>query len=152
NVPCIPGSSIKGAVKAASILKKVIPDELVRELFGDDSVGRLQFHDAYPVEGGVKGYVLIPDVLTPHYSKEGVDTFKEDQAMPIPIPFLSIAPATKFRFLITDRAQQVDQPFLEILLKAVTVAFSLGLGAKTNLGYGVFDLVKASVTNGEQDA
>jgi len=150
NVPYIPGSSIKGAVKAASILKKVIPDnELLEELFGNDSVGRLDFSDAYPVEGGVKGYILIPDVLTPHYSKRGEDILGEDQVMPTPISFLSIAPATRFRFLIADRAQKADQSFLETLPKAVAVAFSLGIGAKTALGYGTFELVKASVEKGE---
>jgi len=149
NVPYIPGSSIKGAVKAAGRLKKVIPDdELVRELLGNGSVGRLDFMDAYPVEGGVKGYILIPDVLTPHYNKRGEDILEEDKVMPTPIPFLSIAPATKFRFLIADRAQKADQPFLETLLKAVAVAFSLGVGAKTALGYGAFELVKASVEEG----
>ena len=148
NVPYIPGSSIKGAVKAASRLKKVIPDELLGELFGNDSVGRLDFMDAYPVDGGVKGYILIPDVLTPHYSKWGEDVLEEDQVMPTPIPFLSIAPTTRFRFLIVDKAQKVDQPFLETLLKAVAVAFSLGIGAKTALGYGAFELVKVSVEEG----
>lgn len=152
NVPYIPGSSIKGAVKAASKLKKVIPDELLGELFGNGSIGRLDFVDAYPVEGGVKDYILIPDVLTPHYNKGGVDILEEDQVMPTPIPFLSIAPATKFRFLIVDRSQKADQPFLETLLKAVAVAFSLGVGAKTALGYGTFDLVRASVVNGGRDA
>lgn len=148
NVPYIPGSSIKGAVKAASRLKKVIPDEL----FGNGSVGRLDFMDAYPVEGGVKGYTLIPDVLTPHYRKGGEDILEEDKVMPTPIPFLSIAPATKFRFLIADRAQKADQIFLETLPKAVAVAFSLGVGAKTGIGYGTLDLVKASVEKGGQDA
>jgi CRISPR-associated protein Cmr6 len=149
NVPYIPGSSIKGAVKAASILKKVIPDdELLEELFGNDSVGRLDFSDAYPVEGGVKGYILIPDVLTPHYSERGEDILGEDRVMPTPRPFLSIAPATRFRFLIADRAQKADQSFLETLPKAVAVAFSLGIGAKTALGYGTFELVKASVEKG----
>jgi CRISPR-associated protein Cmr6 len=153
NVPYVPGSSIKGAVKAASRLKNVIPDdELLGELFGNNSVGRLDFSDAYPVEGGVKEYILIPDVLTPHYSKGGEDILGEDQVMPTPIPFLSIAPATKFRFLIADRAQKADQPFLETLLKAVAVAFSLGVGAKTALGYGTFELIKASVEKGGQDA
>lgn len=152
NVPYIPGPSIKGAVKAASILKKVLPDKLLGEIFGNGSIGRLDFSDAYPVERGAKGYILIPDVLTPHYSKRGEDVLKEDQVVPTPIPFLSIAPTTKFRFLIVDRAQKADQPFLETLLKAVAVAFSLGVGAKTALGYGAFELVKASVEKGERDA
>ncbi|MEM3404142.1 MAG: type III-B CRISPR module RAMP protein Cmr6 [Nitrososphaeria archaeon] len=153
NVPYIPGSSIKGAVKAASRLGKVIPDDkMLRELFGNGLVGRLDFSDAYPVEGGVKGYILIPDVLTPHYSKGGEDVLEEDKIMPTPIPFLSIAPTTRFRFLIADRAQKLDQPFLETLLKAVAVAFSLGVGAKTALGYGAFELVKAFVEEGGRNA
>ncbi|MEM3710331.1 MAG: type III-B CRISPR module RAMP protein Cmr6, partial [Nitrososphaerales archaeon] len=152
NVPYIPGSSIKGAVKAASTLHKVIPGELLGELFGNGSVGRLDFSDAYPIERGLKDYILIPDVLTPHYSKGGEDILREDQVTPTPIPFLSIAPATRFRFLIADRAHKVDHSFLETFLKAVAVAFSLGVGAKTALGYGVFELVKASIIEGGTDA
>ncbi len=152
NVPYIPGSTIKGTVKSAtSVLKEGINDELMKDLFGDDSVGRLDFADAYPVEGGVNGYILIPDVLTPHYSKGGEDILKEDQVTPTPIPFLSIAPKTKFRFLIADRMQKDDQSFLKTLLKAVVVAFSLGIGAKTSLGYGTLDLECIYVKRGKQD-
>lgn len=141
NVPYIPGSTIKGAVKSASILEKVISTELVKELFGDDSVGRLDFSDAYPVEHGVNGYILIPDVLTPHYSKGGNDILEEDRVIPTPIPFLSIAPGTKFRFIIADRRQKVD----DSLIRAVAVAFSLGVGAKTTIGYGTLDLISIDV-------
>ena len=148
NVPYIHGSSIKGAIRAACTVKKIFPDKLVKELFGNDAVGRLDFSDAYPVEKGVKGYIIIPDVLTPTYSKGGEDVLKENEAMPTPVLFPSIAPNTIFRFLMADRAQKAEQQLMENLLKAVIVAFSLGIGAKTSLGYGTFELVRASVEAG----
>jgi CRISPR-associated protein Cmr6 len=152
NVPCIPGSSIKGAVKASAALKEVFSDELVKELFGNGSIGRLDFSDAYPVKVGVKGYLIIPDVLTPHYNKGEEDILQEHKVMPTPIPFLSIAPGTVFRFIVADRKQDVDQSFVERFLKAVAVTFTLGVGAKTAIGYGSLELVRASFEKSGYDA
>lgn len=148
NVPYIPGSSIKGAVKAAARAVNALSNK-IEELFGKGSVGRLDFSDAYPVGAGVKNYLLIPDVMAPHYSKGGQDILREDEAKVTPIPFMAIAPETRFRFLIADREGRMDETTALQIVTAIAVAFSSGLGAKTSIGYGIFDLEKASLTTGD---
>ncbi|MDW8063784.1 MAG: type III-B CRISPR module RAMP protein Cmr6 [Candidatus Caldarchaeum sp.] len=148
NVPYMPGSGIKGAARAAAEL--FMNGDRVEMFFGDDSVGRLDFHDAYPVQAGVRGYLLVPDVMTPHYSRGGQDILGEDKAHLTPIPFMAIAPETTFRFLIADRKGNLSDA--KEVVRAVAVAFSNGLGAKTSIGYGVFELLNASFETGGKDA
>lgn len=169
NVPYIPGSSIKGAVRAAvfDLTKKdgendEKADELCKEIFGDNlSAGLVGFTDAYPIEAGEQGYLLYPDVMTPHYG-EGVST--ELDVSPNPIVFLTIAPGAKFRFYmffrrerkfrykgkevvrsINNKISNEPKPSLNelrILDRGLLYAFIKGVGAKTAVGYSKFGIVK----------
>ena len=141
NTPIVPGSSVKGAVRSAW-----------RSLFGQDEkeaenyvfgttkrVGACIFHDGYPIEAGRNGYLLYPDVLTPHYMKEGKDILKENEAKPSPVVYLTVAPETVFKFLIA-MPKDVDGRLRDMFRKAVLEALRLGIGGKTSIGYGRFSL------------
>lgn len=148
NVPCIPGSSLKGAARAAAQVPfkgdRLLDKDAVKALFGSPAqVGTLHFNDAYPVKAGVEGYVILPDVLTPHYSR-GEDMLREDEAKPVPVIYPSLAPGTTFRFVIgTPRG--LEKAKMEGILVTIVAALKLGVGAKTSLGYGVFQLESITV-------
>lgn len=178
NVPYIPGSTIKGAVSSAAFdllyeetLKKELEKEKdmekaqkkakeyaeseCRRLFGglwreEQSIGLIGFSDAYPIESGENGFILYPDVMTPHYT-EYIST--ELDVMPIPIVHLTIAPGTKFKFYVFYKRKKgkrelsisdfVDSPTpdkLGLVDKSLLYAFIRGVGARTSLGYSKFEI------------
>jgi len=147
NLPFIAGSSIKGAVRSAW---RVLHGDDGDEVFGGKQVGSVVFMDAYPVSAGREGYIFYPDVLTPHYSKEGKDVFDETEASPVPVAYLTVAPGTVFRFQIAVKSDRVMD--MNKLLKSLLYAFRMGLGAKTAIGYGVFKVesntIKVKVCGG----
>jgi len=112
NVPYIPGSTIKGAVRAG-VYELLISDfkkskrmdraedeaeSKCRKLFGDNEcAGLIGFTDAYPIEEGEKEYIFFPDVMTPHYTEE---TSTELEVSPTPITYLAIMPGTLFQFYL----------------------------------------------------
>lgn len=140
NLPIIPGSSIKGAARSTyEILKSnkntwPPPEEIFGSGGEKAEVGKAVFLDAYPIEHGKAGTILFPDVMTPHYKKmSGEDMFKEFGWEPRPITYLSVAPATTFRFIVG-----VMKEYEEILRETLFETFELGIGAKTSVGYGRF--------------
>ncbi|MEM2351498.1 MAG: type III-B CRISPR module RAMP protein Cmr6 [Thermoproteota archaeon] len=170
NVPYIPSSTIKGAVLAGAFdllfKHKSSEEEAEREckrLFGDnESAGLIGFTDAYPIEKGENGYLLYPDVMTPHYKS---DTATELDASPTPIIYLTIAPGTKFQFYIFYRRERgsgekkrrltirdsrdsdlaetpvQDLNRLGILDRTLLYSFYRGVGAKTSVGYSKFEIL-----------
>ncbi|MEM2549614.1 MAG: type III-B CRISPR module RAMP protein Cmr6 [Nitrososphaerota archaeon] len=147
NLPFVAGSSFKGAVRSAW---RALNYDGESEAFGGEQVGSIVFMDAYPVQAGLEGYILYPDVLTPHYSREGRDVFDETEACPVPVVYLTVAPGVVFRFQVAVRKEKTVD--LGKLLKSVLYAFKMGLGAKTSAGYGVFqakhDAFKVLVAGG----
>ena len=171
NVPFIPGSSIKGAVRTAyyDLSKdKGLNEEECRQIceriFGGEKSGisLVGFTDAYPVEAGEKGYILYPDVMTPHYK----DVKSELDLKLTPIIYLTVAPYTVFQFYVFYKKKQgnrrlkidPDTDFFNIsnicaetpgfLDLAVLYALGTGIGAKTRIGYSSFDIVKYEVVKG----
>jgi CRISPR-associated protein Cmr6 len=133
NLPFLPGSSVKGAVRAAYREEHKGKEE---ETFGSpDRRSDVIFADAYPVElnAGWK-HILYPDIINPHYANDGMD----EKVEPIPIIHLTVAPGSTFRFLIAFRGRQ---HFREVL-DGFAVACHKGLGARTAIGYGKFKLLK----------
>ncbi len=119
---------------------KANKDIIIRGIFeGKDVKGknlsiynRDVFFDAVIIEPDTQGRILCSDSITPH----GDNPLKN----PIPLTFLKIAPGCKleFRFKLTDSdfgggktltAAQKKTLFEEILK-------TVGVGAKTNVGYG----------------
>lgn len=144
-LPVIPGSAVKGMLRACFACPQVIR-ELLEKPCTDREIQRLEqaifegqdgpgdiFFDAFP--DGDTQKLLDVDFITPHRSP-----FKH----PMPIRFLRIVPdvTIRFRFRLTDTkflsdggeftlcAEEKKQLFRRLLL-------TFGIGAKTNTGYGV---------------
>jgi CRISPR-associated protein Cmr6 len=111
NVPFVPGTSIKGAVRSAfrellarDLMSSNIPVNEIRErveeeakrVFGAGGVsaGLVGFTDAYPVSAEER--LLEPDVVTPHYPGKR----NELEAEPTPNVFVTIARGVTFRFYV----------------------------------------------------
>lgn len=145
-VPVLPGSALKGL--AATTAHRLLaedswhkdgeedrPGESHRELFGTtDEQGLVHFLDALwvPVPGG-STHPLQADVMTSHHQ----DYYTTGRAPPAdtdspnPIAFLS---ATG-RFLLA--VQAADEAWREAALDILALGLAeLGIGAKTNAGYG----------------
>ncbi len=158
-LPVIPGSSIKGVLRNAfkmddgkyvqELLKEmdVTVDEngiraLEKNIFdsaGEGSVYRRdKFFDAFPVATSHReGLFLADDYITPH-----PNPLKD----PLPIRFLKVRSGVTYRFVFElfdfdgpegarITAEQKLALFRRILL-------DLGVGAKTNVGYGQFQSVE----------
>ncbi len=154
-LPVIPASSIKGVLRYAckmredeylkELVKKIDAEntdfddkKFIDEVFegkGKSIYDRDIFFDAFPIES--KGSLFGADFTTPHND----DPLKN----PIPIKFLRVQPEVtyKFQFDLKDdnddskkgnglSAENKLNLFKEIIL-------DLGLGAKTNVGYGQFE-------------
>lgn len=148
-LPVIPASSIKGVLRYAcevndgKYLKNIVEDKFsikdfntkafVQTVFegknNDKGISIYQrdiFLDAFPVHSN--GALFGSDYITPH---------KNPLKDPVPIKFLRVQPEVTYQFnfilkesngLDTDKKQKI---FQQIIL-------DLGLGAKTNVGYGQF--------------
>lgn len=132
-VPYLPGSSIKGAVRAW--MKVNSKEEAVRSILGslESGAGNVIFLDAYPS----KKPELDVDILNPHYKKyyEG-DAPPADYLSPTPVYFLTVAPQTQFEFRLLPRNERTD--LNEVANYLTKAAYEYGLGAKTSVGYGFF--------------
>jgi CRISPR-associated protein Cmr6 len=172
NIPYIPASSIKGAIRSAYYYYLVNQenknlneaDDECNRLFGDSNfAGLVGFTDAFPIQEGENGYILYPDIINPHYK----DTRNEMEVEPKPIIFLTVAPGTTFKFymyVIKEREKEKGGkkeerrieiggkkdlavkpiPDMEKLGKldlALLYGLSMGIGAKTALGYSQFVVV-----------
>ena len=139
--PYLPGSTVKGVLRSCFSYPEVVQDAfqmseldvpaLERAIFDE---GADVFLDAVIVRGNgnAHGNIMGEDYITPHSSPT------KD---PVPIKFLKVLPGVtfEFRFLLTDTdlngwtvtAARKAETF-QILLK------TMGIGAKTNVGYGAF--------------
>jgi len=171
-IPFLPGSGIKGAVRAA-LTRQLAEDadlavpvdqspkrpnqgpsneasNLLRELFGSatkdedsDRAGRVVALDAFP-----SSYELETDVLTPHFPKyyaKGQSAPTDDQG-PKPVPFLSVKAEAKWSFrlaLLRPRGGNgVENAFDRLCDAARSALEDWGLGAKKSSGYGSFRIVE----------
>ncbi len=124
--------------------------------------GQLVFLDAYPESISI----LNPDIMTPHFGsyykgpvKDKEKDFKGpvETESPVPIKFLTVSPGIKFIFRCFalplkrtddpqrkyDHSGEVYRDWNDDDRKAVSDMFKtafekLGMGAKTNIGYGRF--------------
>lgn len=142
--PYIPGSSVKGMLRsifkehrdaAVEILKNITDmewtnkevDALEADIFDNNDI----FLDAVLYWGDNYGNILSTDFITPH---------KSPIKNPVPIRILKINPGVKleFRFILHDH--QVNNKTLakdKLLEVFVELLELFGVGAKTNVGYGI---------------
>jgi|GEM_PF-218013 len=162
-VPYLPGSSIKGLVRAwleGDWCDQPIEPTVFHRIFGSDirkdsdrhnraqvlqsQVGSVLFFDVLPAAP----VQLKPDVMTPHYGDYyGGKKYDEenltppaDWLSPNPIPFLTVAPGQLFQFAVAPRTRSVqDRADCEAAAGWLQAALLwLGAGAKTAVGYGRF--------------
>ena len=159
-VPYLPGSSVKGMVRAwieqwADEKDKEEKEEVDR-IFGpkqpteQPQVGAVVFLDAIPLDK----VRLKADIMTPHYGEYYQNKKKPeapgDWISPVPIPFLAVKEDTTFHFAIVPRRQNcLETPAgsgesrgghrsdCEIVIGWLKDALEwIGAGAKTAVGYG----------------
>ncbi|MCG5525868.1 type III-B CRISPR module RAMP protein Cmr6 [Ectothiorhodospira haloalkaliphila] len=156
SVPYLPGSAVKGLVRAwiaqwAGGLDEDARKQRLLDWFGSDDSGDSKrfraggfiFFDALPLEP----VHLVRDVMTPHagkwYEKGGAisDPQQEPESVPadwhdpIPIPFL-VADRPKLRFAIAPRDPARKAELEEVRQALIDALDWLGAGAKTATGYG----------------
>jgi CRISPR-associated protein Cmr6 len=161
-IPYIPASSIKGINRYSRSVEYVLesenidfsydkPDEksLIPLFFGSQTKkGDIVFLDAYPVNLPE----LKEDIMNPHYrGYYGNDNNKEitppsDTENPVPIKFLAVKEGAEFVFRILYRTEKTVSDSKEQIKEKITNFFKRsltkeGIGAKTSLGYGHFEIL-----------
>ncbi len=142
-LPTIQGSSIKGVLRSAfkhtEYIKECVGNEvdietLEKEIFDNADV----FFDAVVISSGK---ILGDDFLAPH----GKDPLKN----PTPLRFIKVLPNVTFRFDFELSSGLISKSKKVELFK--NILSDLGLGAKTNVGYGKFTNFKKEQTEEERE-
>ncbi len=140
SVPVIPGSSIKGALRAWLRDFKKDGARAEKLLGTPDCIGKIVILDALPKTPPR----LDVDIINSHYQEYYQDPDKNppgDYYSPNPVFFLTTAPNTVFVFHILP-VKEIEPGDLDYVKKCMCEAFeSIGLGAKTSSGYGRFVFV-----------
>lgn len=143
-VPYLPGSSVKGMVRAwAKRWEEKVSLDDTKRIFGSKNteyVGNVIFFDALP-DSCIR---LEMDVMTPHYSPYYSDgETPGDWYDPVPIPFLTVGSGQTFQFIVAPRRPRNEQSRQDAAQAAEWLKKALkwiGAGAKTAAGYGRFTL------------
>ena len=138
-MPVVYGSSVKGVLR--SYFKEFCDydNQVIDDIFegeGKSIYDRDIFFDAVIIKADWKDRILCPDSITPH--------LQGPLKNPIPITFMKIAPGCvmQFRFkLVETRIHRKDEKEIvvtpdEKLEIFKTILETVGIGAKTNVGYG----------------
>lgn len=159
-IPYIPGQAIKGVFRNyiiqeyfSSDEKNAIQNKNFELIFGGKNcAGKVVFQDVFPRNN----FNIALDVMTPHYKLyyDKENSLPLDSDSPTPIYFLVIKD-TEFEFNVaidksisnekwnsTD-ASGLDEFITENLIETLTFQ---GIGAKTSVGYGYFDIKKTIIT------
>ena len=135
--PYLPGSSVKGLVRAWAKMEAEPPsDTNIRErLFGSaGNAGCVGFMDVVPI-APVR---LEADVMTPHYAGWNKKEPPGDWMSPTPIPFLTVAAGISFLFALVPCRAVVDDDLGTVMDWLNAAVAWAGGGAKTAVGYGRF--------------
>ncbi|MGB3466616.1 MAG: type III-B CRISPR module RAMP protein Cmr6, partial [Cyclobacteriaceae bacterium] len=160
-LPVIPGSSIKGLLRFAckaekgayfrQLLQEIRPDlkavdyeQFINAVFeGTEGEKPLRinrrdvFFDALPVRSHhPEQHFLGEDYITPHLHRD--DRSMDGLKNPIPLKFLKILPEVvfEFRFLLSGEKAGISATDRKKIFRQILL--DLGIGAKTNVGYGQF--------------
>lgn len=147
--PYIPGSSLKGMMRAWAVEWEEAASDVVTRILGaerkenaaarteaDGEAGSVIVFDAHPISGRFQA-----DVITPHHKlyHESKTAWPGDWESPVPIPHLSIAAGAVFGFGLAVRPGQCEEDLdtAEAWLRCGLM--HLGVGARTSRGYGRFE-------------
>lgn len=147
-IPFLPGTSIKGVVRAWAEDWVDEDQEKIGRIFGSSAktsgkqVGSVLFFDALPMAP----VMVESDVMTPHYGPyyqaQGVPEPPGDWYDPTPIPYLTVASEQVFLFGLAPRQGASPEDLEDCSLAAKWLEELLvktGAGAKTAVGYGRFN-------------
>jgi CRISPR-associated protein Cmr6 len=142
-MPLLPASALKGLCRRVARLLKhenKLSDDAIDALFGlsrekQAAAGAVVFYDAWYVPSSAGGAPFHRDVITVHHpayygSGEVAPTDFDD---PTPVPFLVIKPGAQFLCVLDAPNRQWADFAHKMLLWGLA---NLGVGAKTNAGYG----------------
>lgn len=151
-IPFLPGSSLKGALRAHASRKSILPllkkhlgsgdsvidqnlfiDRVFSGLISEGSKNKKSipsFQQVHFLGGAPVGrFVLAKDTITPH---------KDPLQKPLPLPFLKMDRGTRLRFYfyLSEDIQVLYPKILDLFAEFIS---RYGLGAKTNYDFGRFD-------------
>ncbi|MCA9526382.1 MAG: type III-B CRISPR module RAMP protein Cmr6 [Myxococcales bacterium] len=173
-VPFIPGSALKGVAAAAAHLlahddgwrkgtsAHARKGEHHADLFGQggagledgqsvDHIGRVCFLDAWWNPAGAQSLPIALDVMTVHHA----GYYQKDEApldtdSPNPVPFATVSGRFLLALVLTDPAD--DPAWLDRALDLLRLGLTeLGIGAKTNAGYGRMTVAVPDVTRAQAE-
>jgi len=153
--PYIPGSSVKGVLSSCfrypEVIERLLPEaagkvpELKASIFGvpqeeydirQDETGVDVFFDAVLCGAPADGRIMGGDYITPHSSVTSDPT-------PIFIPKVLPGVTFEFRFLLADSVIGGTTVAAEEKRKLFADLLGLfGIGAKTNVGYGILEEIQ----------
>lgn len=143
-VPYLPGSSVKGLVRAWAREAGVSAGEVL-QLFGStDSGDRPSGEPAPNGRGAVVFLDALPyrapklaiDVMTPHYAQWTVQEPPGDWNSPVPIPFLVVEQGATFVFGVLPAGGASGDDLDRVVGWLTEALYWAGAGAKTAVGYG----------------
>jgi len=150
-MPLLPASALKGLCRRVARLLKhenKLSDDAIDALFGlsrekQAAAGAVVFYDAWYVPSSAGGAPFHRDVITVHHpayygSGEVAPTDFDD---PTPVPFLVVKPGARFLCVLDAPNRQWADFAHKMLLWGLE---HLGVGAKTNAGYGYLKLPDTS--------
>ncbi|MGC8898785.1 MAG: type III-B CRISPR module RAMP protein Cmr6, partial [Bacteroidota bacterium] len=142
--PYIPATAVKGLARAWAELVEKAEQSTIARVFGSESkderkaeshqLGSVLFLDALPIDWPK----LDVDIMNPHYPdyyKDPKNNPPGDWQNPVPIPFLAVAPGTRFWFGLASKSAEDLKKAKQWLVSGLK---ELGIGAKTSAGYGYF--------------
>ena len=140
--PYLSASGLKGLARAYAEIGCDAPKEELFEVFGSEDKdpryatnnqqGKVFFMDGLPTSFPK----LELDIMNTHYSEyyQGSKP-PADYLSPVPVTFLTVAPGQTFSFAVFSRDGGCAVKAKDWLMGGLT---ELGLGGKTNVGYGYF--------------
>lgn len=153
-MPMIPGSALKGLVRRALFASG--NGQAAEEMLGkQEQAGACVFFDAWYDPNSVNGKPFHRDVVTvhhPEYYRTRGGTPPTDFDDPTPVPFLVVRPGAQFQIAVLTPSKDWHAFITGALDWALE---NLGVGARTNAGYGRMRLLSAqpvanAIGEGEQ--
>ena len=153
NLPYIPSSSLRGAIRAIAENAK----SPCVKAFGDtEESSTIVILDSYPIYCPSGKSLLTLDIINPHY-REVEGEISEVESSPTPLTMLTVSTGVAFRVIVlvarsrlTTRCSKASGNYVYVgknceeacttneLRNIVIQALKEGIGAKTALGYGTF--------------
>jgi CRISPR-associated protein Cmr6 len=135
NLPYIPATSLKGAIRSSASRTNCLKD-----LGTLEEASSVVVLDAYPILCPHGRSLVTVDIINPHY-REVEREVSEVESSPTPLAMLTVASGSAFRIAILATKRKRPACAEEELSRLVSEALRRGIGAKTSLGYGMFNVI-----------